>query len=331
MGYTNAIATTNYSQALMDQIGQFKWYFAHASVGDNMMDGITDLNTADAGRYQFQRASEDATPPAATGVGRIYDYARGNPGWSAKVTTFTNYVRNGWRYPKVNFAANKFCWIDQDADVDTYINSMSVLEAMYPETLFVYVTMPLDTSSDYDNYLRNVFNTRLRGWVTTNDRVLFDVADIESHDTNGALCAFTYDGTNCQQLFTAYTDDGGHLNGLGRPLVAQGFYAVAAAVLNADRDSDGMNDGHELIAGTCPTSGVSVFGFDPASTVAGGRMLIHWRSTSNRYYSLGRTTNLLGSLQFSNLLTNAAATPPLNTYTDAPGAGPRIYRLGVWQ
>jgi hypothetical protein len=47
-----------------------------------------------------------------------------------------------------------------------------------------------------------------------------------------------------------------------------------------------------------------------------------------RYYRLLRATNLFNGFD-SLVLTNLAATPPLNTATDAapPSAGPRYYRL----
>ena len=70
-----------YPQDRMDQIAQFKWYFEHASVGGNMMDGIADLNTGNPTKYRVVHAGAGATPPGATSTGVINDYDRGNPGW----------------------------------------------------------------------------------------------------------------------------------------------------------------------------------------------------------------------------------------------------------
>src|SRR5208283_467133 len=118
IGYTNCLAVSNYPQSLMDQIGQLKWYFAHASVGEYMMDGIAALHATNAGFYQLHGVSATNTPLAVTQVGVIYDFDRGNPGWWQKFDLFQSCVSNGWRYPLVNIAMNKLCFIDADAILD---------------------------------------------------------------------------------------------------------------------------------------------------------------------------------------------------------------------
>ena len=233
----------------------------------------------------------------------------------------------------MNIALNKFCWIDPYVDTNVYLASMTALEGRYPDTLFVYMTIPLTGETDAENNLRNAFNRTLRQFCSDNSRVLFDVADIESHNTNGT--AYTYSTTN-QMMYSGFAvnaaGDDWHLNAVARPWVARGFYALGAALFTMDRDGDGMSDGDELIAGMCPTSPVSVFKFtDPADSGTGG-MVFSWPSSSNRFYFLQRTASLAGAQVFTNLLTNAVATPPMNCYTDSPaGAGPFFYKVGVRQ
>ena len=245
IGHTNVEAVSTYPQALMEQIAQFKFYFAHASVGENMANGLADLHRANPEYYRLKPEAAEANPPSTTVAGIVYDYSRGNPGWKAKVDTFTTFVSNGWHHPKVDVVLNKFCYIDQDADVDVYIRSMSNLEAAHPDTVFVYMTIPLKVSGGSlrelfwdteksENYLRNVFNDHLRGWALANNKVVFDIADIEAHDTNGVARTFKYKDRLCQELCTSYTADGRHLDdesGVGRRHVAKGFYALAAALL----------------------------------------------------------------------------------------------------
>ncbi|HWX18573.1 MAG TPA: hypothetical protein VN578_01580 [Candidatus Binatia bacterium] len=230
IGYTECVAVTNYPRAQFEKIGRLKCYFAHASVGENMMDGIGDLHQLDATSYQFRAVSATGTPPAPTQPGAIYEHNRGNPGWKAKFDGFHSCVSNGWRFPAVDIAMNKLCFIDQTASLTYYLNSMANLESAYPETVFVYTTMPLTTAEDADNHLRNLFNNRLRDWCRTRGRVLFDLADIEAHDPSGAPCTFTFKGKVSQRLCSRYTQDGGHLNSEARQLVARGFYALGAAV-----------------------------------------------------------------------------------------------------
>jgi hypothetical protein len=337
IGYTNCLAVTNYSQQLMNQIGQLKWFFAHASVGDCMMTGITALHQMDTNFYPLQGVAVGGTPPGTTQTGVIYDYMRGNPGWQVKVDTFQSYTSNGWCFPRVNLALNKMCFIDPDADLNYYIKSMTNLEAAHPETLFVYATMPLTVrnyDSDYNLYLRNSYNNGLRAWISTNNRVLFDIADIEAHDTNGMPCTFIYSNQVYQQLYSNYnTGDLGHPDtAYAEQLLAKGFYALAAGLMTVDRDHDGVSDGQELIAGTCPTDPQSVLKLTPPKIIGSGMALLQWGGASNRFYTLQRSTNVVSAPDYTNLLLDVQATPPVNSYTDSLGGnGPFFYRVRVRQ
>ena len=265
IGYSNCVAVANYSQSLMNQIGQLKWYFAHASVGECMMEGVTNLHLSNTSFYQLQGISSSSTPPGTTQAGMIYEDDRGNPDYygdyQVKLDLFSTAVSNGWHFPTVNFAMTKLCFIDiwtaqtsstVAALLNSYVTTLTNLEAAYPQTVFVYATMPLTTTNysysgeDYGAstiYWRNVFNNSLRAWCSTNNRVLFDLADIEAHDTYGNPCTFTYNSRVCQQLWygdnvgcDAYCNeagDGGHPTNPGaEELMAQGFYALAAATVN---------------------------------------------------------------------------------------------------
>lgn len=330
IGYTNCQAVAQYPQARMNQIAQFKWYFAHASVGGNLMSGITDLRAVSSTLYPIQSTAEDAVPPATTLPGRIYEDNRGNPGWQAKMDLFGSSISNGWRFPAINVAVNKLCYIDETANLAYYLSAMSRLEAAFPETVFVYMTIPLTTDTDYANFLRNVFNDSLRDWVRANSRVLYDIADIEAHDTSGTASTFTYNNRLCQRLYNGYTDDGGHLNTTGRQLAAKGFYALAAGLLDADRDGDRLSDGCELLAGTNPGDPKSVFSLANPKT-ENGSIVLRWPSAANRVYTLQASPQLQSS-SFTNVMANLAPTPPWNTQTvTLPSGNPLYFRVLVRQ
>src|SRR5882672_555194 len=235
VGYAESKAATNYPKATVEKLGHLKWYFAHASVGANMMDGVSDLHAKDKELYPFKGISAQKTPPTSTQAGVIYEHNRGNPGWKSKFDGFESCVSNGWHYPTINIAMNKLCYIDQHASFKYYLHSMTNLEAAFPETVLVYMTMSLMTDTDADNFLCNAFNERLREWIRQNGRVLFDIADIEAHDLEGKVCTFQYRNKICQKLCDSYTKDGGHLNETGRQLVAKGFYALSAALVEKQR------------------------------------------------------------------------------------------------
>lgn len=335
IGYTNCLAVTGYSQSLMDQIGQLKCYFTHASVGEYMMDGIAALHATNAGYYRLRGVPATNTPPAATEAGVIYEYDRGNPGWYSKLDLFKSCVSNGWRYPLVNIALNKFCFIDDAADLNTTIDYMTAREQAYPETVFVYTTIPLETSQNWANYYRNIFNDGMRDWCRTNNRVLLDVADIEAHDTNGVLCTYTLSGRVCQYQWPGYnaSGDGGHPDSpYAQQLLASGFYALAGALMSVDRDGDGVSDGQELIAGTRSLDKQSVFKLISRATVTSGNAVLQWNSSSNRFYTVQRGSTLMGPSSFTNLQVDVSATPPLNIYTDYPPKnGTFFYRVLVRQ
>lgn len=253
VGYTNAISVSSNWPSVKNQAARFNWFFAHASVGDDIMNGIESLYTSNPTLYPLTHNSATGMPPATTQAGVIYDYMRGNPGWQAKVDGFSNYVCNGWSNGAVNVVMNKFCFIDPYTDINYYLNSMTNLELTHLQTFFIYATIPLTTNEDSDNYTRNIFNDTLRAWVQTNNRILYDVADIEAHDPNGVLQTFVYNGRNCQKLFSVYSDDGGHPDSsTAEQAAALGFYAVSAALLTADRDGDGVPDWWEMAHGLNP-------------------------------------------------------------------------------
>jgi hypothetical protein len=223
----------------MNEIGQQKWLFTHASVGANMIDGINALHTSNATFYQlttssvgFNSAQQQASAaPASTTAGTIYECNRGNPGWSAKTTIFDNSVRlAGWHATAVDAVMDKYCYIDQGANATTYLSTMAALETSYPDTAVVYTTMPLTTDEDSNNILRNQFNDAVRTYCLANDKLLFDIADMEAYGPSGNLASFTSGGKTYQKLYSGYTTDGGHLNADGQVRIATGWYATAAEV-----------------------------------------------------------------------------------------------------
>ena len=235
------VSVDSLPQSTMDAIGQQKWFFTHASVGGNMINGLNDLHTANSTRYQLQTSSvgyndslqQADYPPASTTPGSVYECNRGNPGSSEKFLIFYESVKCGWQSPKVDFVMDKLCYIDQNADVNSYLYWMSSQESYpsYAGTTFVYTTMPLTTGEDSNNILRNQYNDAVRDYCIAHDRLLFDIADIEAYDPTGNPITFAYDNQTYQKLYSGYTSDGGHLNTVGRQRVAMGWYAVAATAV----------------------------------------------------------------------------------------------------
>jgi len=107
-------------QATMNQIGSdLSFFFAHASVGANIVAGLNQLHTTSPSYYTLTTVYEDAVPPTTTTAGRVYEYNRGNPSWQAKVDGFKTDMDNGWG-AKVSVVLNKFCYIDPAVALDYY-------------------------------------------------------------------------------------------------------------------------------------------------------------------------------------------------------------------
>jgi len=67
--------------------------------------------------------------------------------------------------------------------IDIYLNAMADLETDYPDVVFVYMTGHLDGTGDAGNLKAR--NDQIRAWCRDHDKVLFDFADLESHDPAG--------------------------------------------------------------------------------------------------------------------------------------------------
>ena len=218
--------------SVFEDVAQLKIFFAHASVGANILQGMADLNSSDPSKYPLTQVTSGDTPPSTTTIGVIYEYDRGNPGWSVKIQDFENYLKNGWNDTKVDLVMNKFCYIDQNADWTTYRDSMIALEAKYPGTTFIYWTMPLTTTGDSDEILRSQFNQNLRSWIATqNNKILFDIADIEAWSPDGQMQTFANKGVTYPKLYEGYSSDGGHLNSDGMNRMAIGLYSLFGKIV----------------------------------------------------------------------------------------------------
>ena len=349
---------TNAPLAVMQKVGCLRWFYTHASVGGNMITGMNELRLTDTNRYRlaiynYNGINSDtdyhggvptagsaggsdyrAASVASTTNGWIYECQRGNPAWANKIVCFSNsVVTSGWHAPKVNVVMDKFCWIDPDANPTNYCETMAALEARCPDTLFVYVTMPLTTeTAGSDNDRRNAFNRWVRAYCQTNTKWLLDVADLEAWGTNGLEQTYVSGSVTNQRMAAEYAVGAGggdyHLNSRGRRPVALGWYALATALFQNDGDADGLSDGDELLAGTRHRDGASRFAISGMRATGGAGRVIEWASISNKFYTVAFSSNLVTDILWTNAIRNIPATPPVNSYTAAvESAGMLFYRL----
>lgn len=99
----------------------------------------------------------------------------------------------------------------------------------------------------------------------------------------------------------------------------------------ADSDRDGMDDGDEYVAGTCPTNAGSRLCVEVVAMPVSNRFVIAWPSVSNRVYVVQGATDLASGFG-ATLANGIPATPPLNRYTnEITGTAMRFYRIGIQQ
>jgi len=223
-------------------------FFAHQSVGSNIMEGVADLvksspqirlhvvETTDAGNLE-----EPAFAHARLGQ-NLDPYS--------KIRAFSGVMEEGIG-DRVDVAFFKFCYLDIHAKTDVekvfaeYRDTLSRLKDRYPRTTFLHVTVPLCVTRTTwktglkklmgkkemwefdDNGQRNAFNERLLKEYQGKEPV-FDLARAESTHPDGRRASFKKGGQRYFSLVPEYTRDGGHLNEAGRTRVAEQLLILLA-------------------------------------------------------------------------------------------------------
>jgi len=224
-----------------------KIYFGHQSVGNNIIDGIKDIMKENSKiKLNIVKTNDPKmfTTPifAHSPIGKNM-----NP--ISKIDAFAKFMEQGIGN-KADFAFFKFCYVDITRNTDInqiftyYKNTMKHLKEKYPKTTFIHVTVPLTIVQTgfkvwikkiigrpiggyADNIKRNQFNEMLRNEYK-NKEPIFDLALTESTFPDKTRCFFTKEGKTYYSLVPAYTHDGGHLNELGRKIVAEQLLILLA-------------------------------------------------------------------------------------------------------
>lgn len=209
------------SDEYLGSAASLRMLMRHASVGDGINWGLECL----AGSKPTQSVCAGFAPDK-------YDRSnwhlenRGNPGWKAKVDDLVTQAES--RANDFDVFMMKFCYIDalgsNQPDWQYYRSRMEQLEADYPDKVFVWWTIPLtrDGQSGTD-----LFNAQVRAYCAANGKVLFDIADIECHDPNGARLTNAAGNEVISQNYTREIH-AGHLNPDGRVRVASALWHLMA-------------------------------------------------------------------------------------------------------
>jgi len=224
----NAVDASVIPQTWLDEVRTLDTFFTHKSIGSNILDGIADLETQDPARYTINVAYGTG---AGTGITHYQAGSNGDP--QSKIDGFEGLIRGG---PARDVAFSKFCvgdfppWTtDSPDDVwEAYRDMMAGLQQDYPDIVFVWWTAPLTTQSDNrGNAEKAAYNALVRDYVEANGGILFDIADVQSHDLSGNPIVGP---TGHEAMCNDYSSDGAHLNAMGRQRVARAMWWLLARV-----------------------------------------------------------------------------------------------------
>ncbi len=179
--------------------------YGHTSHGSQITTGMTDLAAFKEGKggteglYNWNNGGTD-------GALDLHDYFMsgdlGNPDritWCNRTREYLDNTANS----DVNVVMWSWCGQASsatEAEMQLYLDLMTLLEFEYPNVIFVYMTGHTDgTGLDGNLHIRN---NQIRDYCLINSKVLFDFADIESYDPDG-----NYFGDKNVNDYCAYYND----------------------------------------------------------------------------------------------------------------------------
>ena len=218
-------------------------FFGHQSVGYNIVNGLEDI-IRDSNPVKLN-VVETSSPPDFARPVFAHSPVGKNSQPISKIGRFAEIINSGVG-EKLDVAVLKFCYVDVTSDsnpseiFEKYKAAISDMERRYPRVRFLHLTAPLTsppkgakktikgfakwflgrpTAID-DNLRREQYNKLIREEYGKNGSV-FDIAFIESVGPGGLACYVDSQGQRIPFMAPEYTDDGGHLNKLGRVVVAE--------------------------------------------------------------------------------------------------------------
>jgi len=217
-----------------------KIYFGHQSIGSNILDGIDDVMRDNPKVRLKIRETENPEDYKASILGHSAIGKNNDP--RSKCDHFVELMENGLG-GNVEVAFFKFCCVDIMAESNVtelfsyYKEKMEYIKNKFPEVTFIHVTIPLTIVQSGpkawikkmmglplgyydDNVKRNEYNNMLKKTYSGKEPV-FDIAEIQSTLPDGRRVDIEKGGNIIYYLAPQYTNDGGHLNDLGRRIVAE--------------------------------------------------------------------------------------------------------------
>jgi len=170
----------------------FKISYGHTSHGSQLTSGMQVL----MGRDSLYSFNHDGTGGALS----IHDYEPSGDLGNPDRTSWADLTRELLNDAACDRSMIMWSWCGQVStatadDIDTYLSLMNQLEIDYSNVKFVYMTGHLDGTGEAGNL--NQRNNQIRDFCRTNNKILFDFADIESYDPDGNYFLNKLANDNC--------------------------------------------------------------------------------------------------------------------------------------
>lgn len=236
------------SDGELSSAARSKVFFAHQSVGFNILDGMDRLYGSRAIGAPGIHEGLAVEP----GITHVAIGENGDP--LGKIQAFDQTIRGGVG-DHVDVAILKLCYIDvhDGTDVDeifvAYRDTYAALQRDYPGVVFIAATEPVTAERRIDqriraflgredglgpehNQARYRLNGLLRDEYGSTGRLL-DVAAIQSTRPDGQRVGGGEGDAAYEAMYRGYASDPGHLNEAGSTVVAEAMVATIAHALGS--------------------------------------------------------------------------------------------------
>ena len=352
-GMTSTLAETR------DNDGQNNypnWTFMTTHKWGEASEGVWEVNVADlvsedtgtliAVRLDFFGTDDSfiIPPPVSSNLVNVLDepFDGGLPaGWS--ITT-NGHPSAYWRFDnpsnRDNYVgdSNPFAIADSDhageVNMDTSLQT-PVMNLVRLSTVYLAFDSDIvvfeQATADVDVSLNGANGPWTNVWRQTNDlfesQELIDISAIAGGQPN-VMIRFRYYDANYDwwwqvdniEVYGYEVDSDG--DGIADAWELYYFGNLETADAMSDYSDNGFSDLHAFLANTDPTNSNSLLRLEHQMIAPGGGFTIQWQSAAERFYRVGRSTNLP---HFSIVDDGLPSTPPLNTYDDLTATNSAIY------